>query len=101
MQVWDAAGKRVYASHPGVALPRLAQEGFRTVRVGGTDWRVFGRMRHGRFVQVAQDLDSREELVFGVAARSLAPFLALIPVLALLIGLVVGKSLAPLQRVLV
>ena len=99
LQVWDAAGTRIYASHPSVALPRLAHEGFRTVQVGDTDWRVFGRTRDGRFLQVAQDLDARDELVFGVAARSLAPFLALIPVLALLIALVVGRSLAPLQRV--
>ena len=99
VQVWDAAGRRVYASHPSIALPRLAHEGFRTLRVGDADWRVYGETRYGRFVQVAQDLDSREELVFGVAARSLAPFLALIPVLALLIGVVVGRSLAPLRRV--
>jgi len=99
VQVWNAAGARVYASQPGVALPRLAHDGFRTVRADGTVWRVFAHTRRGRFVQVAQDLDAREELVFGVAARSVAPFLALIPVLALLIGLVVRRSLAPLQRV--
>jgi two-component system, OmpR family, sensor kinase len=99
VQVWDGSGARVYASHPAIALPRLAQDGFSTVRRGETEWRVFGQTRQGRFVQVAQDLSARNELVFGVAARSLAPFLALIPVLALLIGLVVGRSLAPLQRV--
>jgi len=99
VQVWDSAGARVYASHPGLALPRLRQEGFRTVREGGTEWRVFGETRRDRFVQVAQDVGARDELVFGVAARSLAPFLALIPVLAVLIGIVVGRSLAPLQRV--
>ena len=99
VQVWDGTGRRVYASHPGLALPRLQQEGFRTLREGETLWRVFGETRHGRFVQVAQDLSAREELVFGVAARSLLPFLALIPLLAALIGIVVGRSLAPLQRV--
>lgn len=99
VQVWDSAGARVYASHPGIALPRLAQDGFRTVRLGETEWRVFGQTRHSRFIQVAQDLDARDELVFGVAARSLLPFLALIPLLAVLIGVVVGRSLAPLQRV--
>jgi two-component system, OmpR family, sensor kinase len=99
VQVWDGDGARVYSSHPGVSLPRLAQDGFRTVRDGGTEWRVFGLTRRGRFIQVAQDLDAREELVFGVAARSLLPFLALVPVLAVLIGLVVGRSLAPLRRV--
>ncbi len=99
VEVWDSAGALVYASHPGISLPRLAHEGFRTMRAGDAEWRVFARTRRGRFVQVAQDLDARDELVFGVAARSLAPFLALIPVLALLIGIVVGRSLAPLQRV--
>ena len=60
---------------------------------------MFAETRRGRFVQVAQDHDARAEMVFGVAARSLAPFLALIPLLALLIGIVVGRSLAPLRRV--
>ena len=99
VQVWDAAGARVYTSHPAIALPRLAHDGFRTVRAGDAEWRVFGRTRRGRFVQVAHALDARDELVFGVAARSLAPFLALIPMLAVLIGIVVRRSLAPLQRV--
>ncbi|MGH8737483.1 MAG: hypothetical protein ACREVC_09005, partial [Burkholderiales bacterium] len=99
VQVWDSAGARVYASHPAIALPRLAQDGFRTVRAGETEWRVFGQTRHGRFIQVAQDLEARDELVFDVATRSLAPFLALIPALAALIWAVVGRSLAPLRRV--
>ena len=99
VQVWDSAGARVYASRPAIALPRLARDGFGTVRTGETEWRVFGQTRNGRLVQVAQDLGARNELVFGVAARSLAPFLALVPVLAILIWIVVGRSLAPLRRV--
>ncbi len=99
VQVWQREGAPVYASHPADALPRQPEEGFHTIRRGTTLWRVFGQTRRGQYVQVAQELSARDELVFGVAARSLLPFLALIPLLAILIGVVVGKSLAPLQRV--
>jgi two-component system, OmpR family, sensor kinase len=99
IQVWDRDGAQVYASHPRETLPRVPREGFADLRRGDTLWRVFAETRGGRFVQVAQDENARAELVFRVAARSLAPFLALIPLLALLIWAVVGRSLAPLQRV--
>jgi two-component system OmpR family sensor kinase len=99
IQVWNLDGARIYVSHPRVTLPRVPHEGFSTLRQGETLWRVFAETRRGRFVQVAQDENARAEIVFGVAARSLAPFLALIPLLALLIWVVVGRSLAPLRRV--
>ncbi|MFK3741387.1 hypothetical protein [Massilia sp. TN1-12] len=49
-------------------------------------------------VQAAQAISAREELAAGVALRSLSPFLIMIPVLALLMWVVVGRALSPLRR---
>jgi two-component system OmpR family sensor kinase len=99
IQAWDRSGNLLYTSQPALSLPRSPEAGFRTVSALHDRWRVYGEMRHDRFVQVAQPTSVRQELAAGLALRSLLPFLILIPVLALLIYVVVGRSLLPLRRV--
>ena len=99
VQVWNRRGDLIYASHPDLVLPRSPGAGFTTISGRGGTWRLFGRIRHDQFVQVAQAMGARDELIFGVAIRSLAPFLALIPVLCALIWMVIGQALNPLRRV--
>lgn len=99
VQVWGRDGTMIYVSHPALALPRYPENGFKTVSAHDDRWRVYGEARHNRFVQIAQPTSVRQELAAELAMRSLLPFLALIPMLAVLIGVVVGRSLRPLQRV--
>lgn len=99
VQVWSRSGAALYASNPGHTLPRYQASGFHAVTVRHERWRVYGMARHDRFIQVAQPTSVRQELAAGLALRSLLPFLVLIPALALLIWVAVGRSLAPLQRV--
>lgn len=99
VQVWDRAGQPLYASSRSLALPRYLPTGFHTVSTRDEHWRVYAIARHGRFIQVAQPTSVRQELAAGLAARSLLPFAILIPALAALIWVVVGRGLAPLQRV--
>lgn len=99
VQAWDDSGALAYRSSTEHSLPRAATAGFHNLKLAGASWRVFGMVRHGRFVQVAQPLSVRQELAAGLALRSLLPFAVLIPALALLIWWVVGRALAPLQRV--
>ncbi len=99
VQVWNEDGALLYASHPAHILPRFAATGFSTVAARGNRWRVFIETRHDRIVQVAQAISARDELVFGSAMRSLLPILALIPALAMLITVVVGRALQPIRRV--
>ena len=99
VQVWNEDGALIYASHPAHILPRYVETGFSTVATQGSHWRVFIESRHDRIVQVAQATSARDELVFGSAMRSLLPILALIPALAMLITVVVGRALQPIQRV--
>jgi two-component system OmpR family sensor kinase len=99
IQAWDRNGKLLYSSQPAQQLPLPRDTGFKTVRVLNEYWRVYGEMRNGRFVQAAQPTSVRKDMAAGLALRSLVPFLFLVPVLAVLIGVVVRRSLAPLHRV--
>lgn len=97
VQVWDRAGTMTYATRHMAILPRAKRAGFETTAVQGELWRVYAMTRRERWIQVAQPLAVRQEIITGVALRSLLPFLLLIPVLAVLIGIVVERSLRPLQ----
>ena len=99
VEVWGPGGALLYASRPSQPLPRFPGTGFTTRSVDDERWRVYGEIRRDRYIQVAQAMSGRDELVYGSAMRSLLPYLALMPVLAVLIGVVVGRSLRPLQRV--
>lgn len=99
IQAWDRGGRLLYSSYPALSLPHYPPTGFRTVEASGGRWRVYSEARRDRFVQVAQPIDARTELAAEVALRSLLPFIAVIPILAALIWVVVGRSLQPLQRV--
>ena len=99
VQAWDGSGALLYRSSADFFLPRVTTAGFHTVMLKDDTWRVFSMTRHGRSIQVAQPTSVRQELAAGLALRSLLPFGVLIPALALLIWWVVGRALAPLQRV--
>jgi len=98
VQVWDQKGVLVYSSSLQAALPRYAQGGYQTVRIGDKHWRIYAKNRQSVFIQAAQPVDVREALAKKIAMRSLSPFLLLIPVLGLLIWIVVGRSMRPLNR---
>lgn len=98
IQVWDRTGRLKYASASAQVLPPAARPGYAMVPSNGDTWRVYLAERDGDRVQVAQAVSAREELAARLALRSLLPFLAMLPVLGLLIYAVVGRSLRPLGR---
>jgi signal transduction histidine kinase len=98
VQIWTSDGVRIYASHPGLALPPHAVLGFSETRVGDGTWRVFSTARRDRVIQVAQPVSIRRQLAARAALRAVAPMLALVPILAVAIGWSVGASLRPVRR---
>ncbi|HEY8100178.1 MAG TPA: ATP-binding protein [Burkholderiaceae bacterium] len=98
VQAWDQTGKLIYATTPDTPLPRHSNLGYQTVSIDGHAWRFYANNRQSMFIQAAQPMHVREKLAAKIALRSLFPFLVLIPVLALLIWIVVGRSLRPLNR---
>jgi two-component system OmpR family sensor kinase len=98
IQIWSADGTRIYVSGPSGGLPEVATLGFATVRASTGIWRVYSATLSGLVVQVAQPLAVRQRLAFAAAARTLAPVVVLLPLLALLVWRAVGRALAPLDR---
>lgn len=102
VQIWTLDGVSLYASRPqGVIepLPSRAVLGFSQVRIGGDTWRVYAAATPLRVVQVGQPLQARRRLAAAAAWRSVLPFAAAAPLVAIGLWWLVGVSLAPLQRV--
>jgi two-component system OmpR family sensor kinase len=98
VQVWTIDGVRIYLSRPHTVLPGLTTLGLSTSETPNGRWRVFGVEARGRVIQVAQPMTVREQRAAHLALRTVLPFLALIPALALLIVWIVGRSVAPVRR---
>lgn len=99
IQVWSSEGAQLYHSRPHAALPDRAQLGFVTITSGGAQWRIFSVQQSGTTVQVAQPMRVREELAASAALRTLTPFLVMLPIIAILIWVVIGRGLSPLEAV--
>jgi signal transduction histidine kinase len=99
IQIWSPDGTRIYASHPGLALPPRAVLGFAEARLGDGTWRTFSTATRDRVIQVAQPLAIRRELAVQAALRAVVPLLALAPILAVAIGWSVAASLRPVRQV--
>jgi two-component system OmpR family sensor kinase len=98
VQVWNADGKLIFTSGPVTHMPRFGGTGFSSVTFNSHNWRIYSESNGSRSIQVGQLKVARAELAASMAARALLPFMVLIPILALLIWVVVGRSLAPVHR---
>ena len=96
-QIWDRNGVLQFYSRPNFALPRPPEPGFSNINWHGQQWRVFTQSEGLRTIQVAHPLSLRREMAADLARRAVQPLLALIPILAVLIWIVVGRALRPLQ----
>jgi two-component system OmpR family sensor kinase len=99
IQVWNHQGKLIYTSNTDLTLPRYKRQGFQTVNAFDETWRIYSENRRMNYIQIAQPDRVREELAVSLALRSLIPFFLLIPVILLLAGFVVKRSLRPLQNI--
>ncbi|PHP27394.1 ATP-binding protein [Limimaricola cinnabarinus] len=100
-QIWSLDGALLGAS-ASAPSGRLAAEqtGFSDSLVDGEAWRVYTMINEdlGLRVMVGDRLTVRDRLVADVARGLLLPALAILPVLAALIWISVGRGLAPLGR---
>ena len=100
-QVWDAQGQLKLRSVGTPATPMVPFEpGFRFANFGEHRWRVLVRPEPaaGHWVMLAERADARFALADSVARESLLAVLAVLPVTALLIWLIVGHGLRRLDR---
>jgi two-component system sensor histidine kinase QseC len=75
------------------------ENGFRTLAIAGTTWRVFATRGGARDVQVfvGEQVQSRASILWAVLRSTLAPMMFALPLLALAAGWAVRQGLAPLR----
>jgi two-component system, OmpR family, sensor kinase len=97
VQVWGPDGTTLFRSN-GRELPSQGVLGFSDSRVNGVRLRIYTLQTSEHTIQIAQDLDAREERARGLAANAVTPVLLLAPLLMLAVGAVISGSLKPLAR---
>lgn len=85
---------------PMVATSDRFEDGFKTVQIGGRDWRVFAAHGAERDVQVyvGEQTASRAAILWAVARGMLWPLALALPLMALAAAWVVRYAVAPLRR---
>jgi two-component system, OmpR family, sensor kinase len=96
--VWDHSGALQYSSSPAMTRPLSAAPGFSEVLIGQDAYRLYTRVLDGRHVEVAQPVDVRADQAEEAALAALLPMLILMPVLAIIIGLVIRQQLRPVKE---
>ena len=86
---------------PMLEFSGRAVDGFKTVAIGGTAWRVFATHGRERDVQVfvGEQVESRNAILWAVLRSSLGPMLLAAPLLALAAWWAVRQGVAPLRLV--
>jgi signal transduction histidine kinase len=101
VRAYDVFG-RVYFETAMPSLPdslhQTFAEGFARVETNEGAWRIYTHRTDEGIVQVGQPVAVRDALARDLALRVLTPMLPLIPALALLIGWVLRRGLAPLDE---
>ncbi len=99
IQVWRADGLMLYRSPSDRLLPPQAVLGFTDLRVAGEPYRVYALRTATQVVQVAQQTEARRRMAGQLALRAVLPVALLAPLLMLVVWWVVGRALAPVERV--
>jgi two-component system, OmpR family, sensor histidine kinase QseC len=97
-QVRDATGRllvRSASAHEAPFAPLAA--GFSAQPIGDWTWRVFSLQSGAVWIQVAERDDVRAEMSRKIALAAVAPLLAGIPLLLLVLSLLIRYGLAPLS----
>ena len=99
-QIWhekELVGKSARA--PDQLLMPLGMSGFMDQTISGQHWRVFATQGHESdvWVMVAEQSAARREILMAGLQSAVGPVLIGLPVLALLIGWLVMRGLAPLR----
>ncbi|WP_175837159.1 ATP-binding protein [Burkholderia anthina] len=105
-EVRDAQGQVVASSLPagaagaaGASAAHAAHDAPVTIVVQDAPWRTYALRddASGRWVRVIEPTNTRSDLATGIARGIVLPLVVALPVLALLLWYMIGRSLAPLK----
>jgi two-component system sensor histidine kinase QseC len=99
-QIWQGDTLLLRSANSPEILIAPLKGGFHDRNFNSHRWRTYSLYNEssGRWVITAERLDIRNSLAENIVLESVLPVLALLPVLAVIIWIVVGRGLAPLQR---
>lgn len=101
-QIWSLQGSLVSRSESAPATSLASHtDGFEETEIDGERWRVYAVVNPtlGVRVLVGDSLEIRDRLIGDVIKGLLVPGVVILPILAGLIWLSVGRGLAPLTRI--
>ncbi len=96
--IWDHNGAP-RSSDPSFRTSRPGQTGYTDFTAEGERWRAYAHATSDRTVQVSQRVVVRDEFAADSALRAVLPFVALIPLGWLVVGVVVARVLRPISGV--
>ncbi len=95
----DGSSEKSSAANNAMRFPDGLNNGFHTVRVQQTEWRVFVQaLQTGGKLVVGQKTEAKNEIARHAGWRTLKRILLVIPFLILLLSLTLRRMLAPLSR---
>ncbi|MBV8622545.1 MAG: ATP-binding protein [Herbaspirillum sp.] len=98
LQRLDGAGHGQTSEEHLLALPADLPDGLQTVLAHGEYFRIYVRtLRSGPRIALSQETDVRDQIAYRNAWRAVLPFLALVPLLLLVIHRLVRGLLAPVN----
>ena len=99
VRIRDVKGKTLYTSHPSIDLEKPDHEGFSKFFYHNKQWKVFTQKSESAndYIDIAQIHHYRILTIGEIAYSLLIPQLISIPLLGLLIWLIIGKGLKPLE----
>jgi two-component system OmpR family sensor kinase len=97
VSIWDRQGHLLYQSSERFALDRIQVSGLQNTRAYGQRWRAFVLAEPDRYIQVAHPTEVRDGMAARMALKIALPIIVCLPLVALFIWMVVGRSLRPLE----
>jgi two-component system OmpR family sensor kinase len=101
VQLWSSSGQLLYRSDPSELAPRPAGIGYETLQAPSPNdaiWRGYNLAADDGLIQVVQPRSTRRQLALEQAGRLLAPMLLVLPLLGLMIGWLVKRTLEPVRE---
>ena len=94
-QIWSLDTRKMLLCSQSAPIFPLAdnQAGFKSVLINGQHWHVFSLLNSGYIIHVGQQHYIRDELTTDIANQLLYQFLIGVPLLAIAVWLIIGRSL--------
>ena len=99
IQIASENGLELRYTRSRIQLPSVSGTGYADIDTAEGTWRLYALRSGGVSIQVAQPMHVRDALAARAAWRTVAPFVLLLPLLALLVWIAVTRGLRPLETV--